>query len=241
MDRYAEVFDARGHKYDTAMRAFPSARDEEFRQLFRNIDMTAMRTVYDVPSGGGYLNRFIAPTADLILFEPSADFGSYGTRAVDLERLALPAGAADLVVSLAAVHHVSNKAGFFESALQALRLGGWFCVGDVAKGSNISRFLDGFVGAHNGMGHSGAYLEAKPAIYEAIAGKHAELVRCEVAPCQWHFGSAADLAKFSRSLFGLIDVSDSLILDELHELVGIETADAGVALNWELLYLQFHA
>jgi len=241
MDRYAEVFNVRGHKYDAAMRAFPSARDEEFLELFRNIDTTSLRTVYDVPSGGGYLNRFIPPSADLVLFEPSADFGSGGAREIDLENLVLPTGTADLVVSLAAIHHVSNKIGFFESALQALRPGGWLCVGDVAKGSNIALFLDGFVGLHNGMGHSGAYLEPEAAVYEAIAGENAQLVRCELAPCRWHFHNAADLTNFCRSLFGLIDVSDDLILDKLNELIGIESAADGVVLNWELLYLQFHS
>lgn len=241
MDRYAEVFDVRGHKYDAAMRAFPSARDNEFLELFRNIDMTSLRTVYDVPSGGGYLNRFIPPFADLVPYEPSADFGSGGAREIDLENLVLPTGTADLIVSLAAIHHVSNKIGFFESALQALRPGGWLCVGDVAKGSNVALFLDGFVGAHNGMGHSGAYLEPEAALYEAIAGEDTQLVRCELAPCRWHFRNVLDLANFCRNLFGLIDVSDDLILDKLSELIGIESAADGVALNWELLYLQFHS
>ena len=115
------------------------------------------------------------------------------------------------------------------------------CVGDVVAESNIARFLDEFVGSHNGMGHSGDYLPFSPALFSQLAGEQAELVRAEIAPCPWHFGNAADLVGFCRSLFGLTDVSDSLIVDALDEFVGIKSTGNGVALSWELLYLQFRA
>lgn len=241
MDKYAQVFELRGHKYDAAMRAFPTARDEEFRQLFVGINVNSLKTVFDVPSGGGYLHRFVAPDAELTEFDPSPDFGLDGAQAIDLEHMKLFANSADLLVSLASLHHVSNKKRFFESGLKALRRGGWMCVGDVVAGSNIARFLDEFVGWHNGMGHSGDYLPFDPALFAKLAGKQAELVRAEIAPCPWNFRNASDLASFCRSLFGLKDVSDSLILDTLNAFIGIESTANGVALNWELLYLQFQA
>jgi len=239
MDRYADVFNVRGHKYDAAMRAYPTVRDVEFQQLFHRLDTTPLKTVYDLPSGGGYLRRFIAADADLVQFEPSADFEPEKRSAIDLEDPILPPASADLVVSLAALHHVSNKYAFFRAALQALRPNGWLCVGDVVAGSPITSFLDEFVGSHNRMGHSGEYLPFERAHYTAIAGPYAELVRCELAPCPWHFAGTDQLAAFCRNLFGLQDVADDQILKALDDRVGIESTHNGIALRWELLYLQF--
>ena len=239
MDRYADVFNVRGHKYDAAMRAYPTARDEAFRQLFKGIDTAPLKRVFDLPSGGGYLHRFIAANAQLIQFDPSAGFATQGVLPVDLESPELPAPGADLIVSLAALHHVSNKTGFIQAALAALRPGGWLCIGDVAADSNITRFLDQFVGMHNGMGHSGDYLDPESREFQTAVQQQASLVRCEVAPCPWHFANTDDLAEFCRSLFGLLAVDDESLLKALDAQVGITTDTTGVSLEWELLYLQF--
>ena len=239
MDRYADVFNVRGHKYDAAMRTFPTARDEEFRQLLKGVDTGPLKRVFDLPSGGGYLHRFIAANAQLIQFDPSAGFATQGVLPVDLESPELPAPGADLIVSLAALHHVSNKTGFIQAALAALRPGGWLCIGDVAAGSNITRFLDQFVGMHNGMGHSGDYLDPESREFQTAVQQQASLVRCEVAPCPWHFANTDDLAEFCRSLFGLLAVDDESLLKALDAQVGITTDTTGVSLEWELLYLQF--
>lgn len=239
MDRYADVLNVRGHKYDAAMRAYPTARDEEFRQLFKGIDTAPLKRVFDLPSGGSYLHRFIAADAQLIQFDPSVSFGIQGVLPVDLEKPELPDSGADLIVSLAALHHVADKTGFLEASLAALNPGGWLCIGDVAAGSNITRFLDQFVGMHNGMGHSGDYLDPESREFQTVAQQLATLVRCEVAPCPWRFANTDDLAEFCRSLFGLLAVDDESLLKALDAQVGINTDTTGVALEWELLYLQF--
>ena len=239
MDRYADVFNVRGHKYDAAMRAYPTARDEEFRQLFKGVDTGPLKRVFDLPSGGGYLHRFIAADAQLVQFDPSAGFATQGVLPVDLENPELPTPGADLIVSLAALHHVANKTGFLEASLAALKPGGWLCIGDVAAGSDIARFLDQFVGMHNGMGHSGDYLDPYSSEFQKVAQPQATLVRCDVAPCPWRFADTDDLAGFCRSLFGLLAVDDESLLKALDAQVGIATDAAGVSLEWELLYLQY--
>jgi len=239
MDKYADVFDVRGHKYDNAMRRFPMARDEEFRQLLHGLDIEHCRRVFDIPSGGGYLRRFLHTEVSLVEFDPSADFGLQGGESIDLENLELETASAELVVSLAALHHVANKAGFFRAALSALTPGGYLCVGDVPKGSPLAAFLDDFVGRYNGMGHSGDYLETDADYYRRLIGTGVDLIRCEESPCHWHFDSRADLAAFCKSLFGLVDVSDDEIVEALDRQVGLSTSKTGVVLHWRLQYLQF--
>jgi len=152
----------------------------------------------------------------------------------------LPKGRrADLIVSLAALHHVANKQGFFSAALDSLSPGGWFCVGDVPAGSRIARFLDNYVGRHSGMGHAGDYLENEPSRYLAWTGEKAEMTRCEVSPCPWRFADTASLAAFCRDLFGLNNLTDTELTDALDQQIGLSVTGQGVTLNWELLYLQF--
>ena len=239
MDQYADVFTRRGHLYDRAMRLFPTARDNEFLQLLKPLDLADYRRIYDIPAGGGYLAKFLDPGVDLTEFEPAAHFASDRARDVNLELLNLAPGQADLVISMAAMHHVANKPGFFAAAIEALRHGGCFCVGDAAAGSGVARFLDEFVGIHNGMGHSGAYLPADIAACQALAGPAARMERCNVAPCPWRFADLAAMTAFCRDLFGLQDVADAVLLEALDDFVGITRSDDGVQLEWELLYLQY--
>lgn len=240
MDRYFEIFEQRGSRYDKAMRAFPQARDAEFLELLRGVNVATPGRVYDIPAGGGYLEKFLPAGTELLEFEPSSHFSSRRAENVDLEALKLPAGpGADLVVCLAALHHIANKPGFFSTALHALRPGGWYCVGDVAAGSRIAHFLDNYVGPHSGMGHSGDYLIDDPSQYAAWSGGQAELMRCEIAPCPWHFADTTGLAAFCRDLFGLNGLGDDQLVDALDQHIGLSRSDSGVSLDWELLYLQY--
>jgi len=240
MDRYFEIFEQRGNRYDRAMQAFPQARDAEFLELLRGVDTTGVGTVYDIPAGGGYLGKFLPAGTELLEFEPSSHFSSRSVRNVDLEALELPAGrGAGLIVCLAALHHIANKQNFFSTALDSLRPGGWFCVGDAAEGSNIARFLDTFVGLHSGMGHKGAYLTEDPSRYSAWVGARAQMTRCEISPCPWRFSDTGSLAAFCRDLFGLNNLGDNELIDALDKHIGLSQTSAGVNLNWELLYLHF--
>ena len=223
------------------MRRFPDARNREFEQLLAGLEAADLARVYDIPAGGGYLRRFIAPQADLVEFEPSSHFGSDRARWVDLEQLDLEPASADLVVSLAALHHVANKAEFFETCLNALKRGGWFCVGDPPAGSRIARFLDGFVGAHNGTGHAGDYLDLDTGYFSRLGRGRARLTRCEIAPCPWHFSGSAEMAAFCRDLFGLDGPGDAAILEALERHIGVQHRENGVSLEWELLYLRFQS
>ncbi|MEZ5140807.1 MAG: hypothetical protein R2711_19140 [Acidimicrobiales bacterium] len=62
-----------------------------------------------------------------------------------------------MLVSIAGIHHETDHRPC--SALAAgLAPGGRLVLADVAAGSAPARFLDGFVGDHNGHGHAGTYL-----------------------------------------------------------------------------------
>ena len=244
-NRYAETFEQRGHPYDQAMQWFPSCRDLEFIRLFDQIDVKGCHTVLDLPSGGGYLERFLPEYSSLDSVDPSSPFRkSELIYPIDLENLSLPENHYDLVVSLAALHHIDNKSGFLTSVSNALRPGGMCCFADVAANSGISHFLDEFAGTHNTTGHKGSYLEIDIP-YPGYSSDHQlKLVEHALKPCPWIFNNVHGMVDFCRLLFGLKGVSDHKLQDALSEYVGFTEATSTngareVHLLWELLYITF--
>ena len=241
-NKYADTFEQRGHLYDLAMQSFPDSRNNEFERLFDVIDMQQVKTVLDLPSGGGYLARHLPAHCHLTSVDPSQPFHtSEEIKYIDLENLDLPEQSYDLVITLAALHHVDNKKGFLTSVTRTLKPGGYCSFADVAAGSGIGRFLDEFAGTYNGTGHQGDYLEVDapyPGLNELSGIK---LVEHAIKPCSWVFSSEQDMVEFCRLLFGLKEVANHEILAALEKYVGVEVSGDGeqgtVQLKWELLYI----
>ena len=238
---YLAIFEKRGQSYDRAMQTCPAARDAEFLRLLDNIDTAAARCILDVPSGGGYLAKFFPPTAEIHSLEPCREFTPklpHLTSDIDLETLSLQADTYDLVVCLAAIHHVKNKAAFFAQCHAALQPGGRFCIGDISRSNPIAAFLDGFAGAHNGTGHNGYYLT--PEDTRALAASTGFTV-FEIAEkdCPWAFTSQAAMLDFCRLLFGLT-VSDDALLQALDTHIGTSEHQGTTRLHWKMLNATLH-
>lgn len=237
-NKYSETFNLRGHPYDQAMQQFPHSRDAEFRRLFDVVDFSGIQSVLDLPSGGGYLARFLPDHCLLTSVDPSKPFQVSGDiMSVDLESLNLGFASYDLVVSLAALHHVDNKANFLRAISRALKPGGYFCVGDVAADSGISRFLDEFAGQYNGTGHSGDYLEVDKPFPGFDPAGGMQIIEHVQKPCHWLFSSVPEMVEFCRLLFGLREISGQQIQKALQKYVGYSVTEDQVALEWELLYI----
>ena len=241
-NKYAETFHKRGHPYDLAMQSFPDSRNKEFQRLFDVVNFDKVKTVLDLPSGGGYLVRHLPAHCTLTSVDPSQPFRtSEAIKEIDLENLELPEQGYDLVVTLAALHHVDNKKGFLQSVFSSLKPGGYCCFADVAAGRGIGRFLDEFAGAYNGTGHQGDYLgvDAPYPGYGDIKGL--TLLEHEVKPCWWSFNSERDMVEFCRLLFGLNNVANREIQEALAHYVGYDISQCdewgSVFLKWELLYI----
>src|SRR5262249_25116651 len=118
----------------------------------------------DVPAGGGYLRDHLPPGVEAIAVEESEAFAQRcRARGIDAVVCSLqaedePAEVADVVVSVAGTHPTPGKAGLLRAWRRLLRPGGRLVVADVVTGSAEARFLDGFVGHHNGQGHDGWFL-----------------------------------------------------------------------------------
>ena len=132
--QYADTFGQRGHPYDQAMQRFPDSRNFEFIHLFDQVDLTKTRRTLDLPSGGGYLSQFLPEHCVLDSADPSSQFRkSEAIYELNLESLVLPESHYDLVISLAALHHIENKSGFLNSVANALKPGGFCCFSELQQ------------------------------------------------------------------------------------------------------------
>lgn len=236
---YREIFKTRGHAYDQAMQLCPDAREQEFKQLFSGIALADIATVLDIPSGGGYLQRYLPAGCQLHNMDPCENFkASAGGRSIDLEQAVLPADSYDAVVCLAAIHHISNKESFITALLNALSGGGYLLIGDVAAESGEAAFLDQFAGRFNQTGHQGDYLVARQ-VPEYLQAVEADLLSYKMRDCFWAFADEGQMLMFCRLLFGLQRVADKALLKALNDFIGVSYQHDSVLLRWQLLYVQY--
>jgi SAM-dependent methyltransferase len=237
MISYNDIFKQRGHLYDQAMKKYSYARDHEFTQLFTYVDFTNIINIADIPSGGSYLTRFLPSNCQIDAIEPCDSLSHTPSQHSNhlLENISLPTHHYDLVVCLAAIHHISNKQLFIGSLYNALKNNGYLCIADVAHNNTINVFLDEFAGRHNGTGHSGEYIDSSTitGIIEPLGGV---ILSNKEIPCPWVFSDEESMLDFCKLLFGLKNISDEELLQALNHYVGISYNESTVQLQWQLLY-----
>lgn len=237
MDEYRDIFDQRGGSYHAAMQRYPDARNREFLALFDDVPMGRVRRLLDIPAGGGYLRRLLPGHIEVTEVEPSAGFHAGAAEPGSIPRR--PSGEQfDCITCLAAMHHIHPPEPYLADLCRALAPGGCLVVGDVAAGSPQARFLDEFVGRHNGTGHAGHYLPTcRDALEQLVPSTEIRLVSAEIRPCPWRFSTRKQLIEFVRLLFGLQGIDEQAIGDALTARIGIDSGEDWVALDWQLQYL----
>ena len=235
-DSYAEIFAERGAAYHQAMAACPHARDAEFQAV---LEPLVFRTglLCDIPSGGGYLAAYLPPALHYVGVDPSDDFVCacpVGTVCIKgaITDVPLADGAADCLVSLAALHHEGDLPVVFAEMRRLLQPGGRAVICDVAAGTPAARFLNGFVDAHNPMGHVGLFLDELTAgLIEGAGFAIANDAQVEVP---WVFDSIAEAGDFCRSLFWMPELDAAAVADAMYREIGFEVINGRPHLRWSL-------
>lgn len=234
---YQAHFDVRGSAYDQAMQRFPLARQAEFRQAVEAARLRPGMVVADVPAGGGYLKSHLPDGCQWLGHEPCASFTHHGESArssLPLLPLPWPDAYVDVAISLAGIHHVEDKYPLFSALFRVVRAGGRLVVSDVAAGSAVAAFLDGYVGAHNSTGHEGVFLDEQTLDDLEQAGWMVE--QAEMRDFHWAFVTRGDMAAFCHGLFDLRTCSESDTLSALETSLGIDDLPGGlVGMRWSLM------
>ncbi|WP_420456878.1 class I SAM-dependent methyltransferase [Rubrivirga sp.] len=241
-DSYQDIFNQRGVAYHQAMLRYPEARRHEFALVLDAARLCPGDVVVDMPSGGGYLRDWIGTEGvEVVAIETTQAFydqcperPGLQRRLSPLDQTGLPDASADVVISLAGLHHVDDKAGVFAEVHRILQPGGRFVAADVRAGSRVEGFLDTFVDAHNSMGHTGTFVD--DGFRAALAGAGFEVARDETAAYPWVFGSADEMVDCCTLMFGLDRATPDHVRSGIAEWLGSTEAD-GCEMNWELQIL----
>jgi len=233
---YEDIFRERGAAYQAAMRAWPDARREEFARPLARAAIRPGDVVVDVPAGGGYLREYLPAGCSWQGHEPCASF--FGQASADAPLLPLPWSGefADLAFSIAGVHHLADKDPLLREFRRVLRPGGRLVLADAHADSEVARFLDDFVGAHNSTGHAGVYLDG--GFTGEIEASGLRVLSAERVRYHWWFATREDMGDFCRLLFDMrgIEADEDAAGIERH--LGTSAgADGQVGMNWELYTL----
>lgn len=239
-ESYAEIFARRGAQYQAAMMRWPAAREAEFAQVLTDACLTPDLVAYDVPAGGGYLSRHVDPGVHLLEIETTTGFGAERSDSrrllcPSLASIALADASADRIISLAGLHHVSERSGVYREFARLLRPSGLLALADVAEGSATAAFLNEFVDRHCPMGHRGVFLGAELAPDLEAAGF--EILADRTVDLHWRFGTRDDMADFCRLLFGL-EIDRAAALAGIRDYVGYEEGDGQVLMSWALRFVR---
>jgi hypothetical protein len=228
---YKEIFRHRGESYDLAMKKYPNARDNEFKQLFYKIPLNKKEVILDIPALGGYLKKYCLDDTQIIFLDFSKSINK-----IDIvspyESWNIPK--INRIVCLAAVHHIENLNLFLNNLSGHLADKGVIHLADVSANSQISKFLDEFVGSNTSTGgHDGKYYDWKKISFP----KELIVIDIEERNCPWKFESEENMIEYCKLLFDLKDVSNNQILYALNKYIGFEKVNDNIILNWHLTYI----
>ena len=229
--------------YQEAMTALPHARRFEFEYPLALAAPRNGEVVVDFPSGGGYLEPYlhaIAPGASCHAVEHVAGYKASGGEIMegDWEHLPFEAGSVDIVMTIAALHHVfPGREKFYRECHRVLRPSGRLVIADVAAGTPADRFLSEFVDRFSAEGHTARFFRRDRDIPE-IESEGFRVSSYDVRDFHWYFPDKRSAIAFCKGLFRLDLASHDEVWDGLNRYLGLETVGTDVMMNWQLAFIR---
>ena len=229
--------------YREAMALCPRARQFELR---KPVELATPRTgevIVDFPSAGSYFQPYldeICPTATIRAVEHVRDYIDANDTILGgtWERLPFADQSVDVVITLAAIHHVlSGREAFYRECHRILRPGGRLIIGDVEAGSPPDSFLNDFVDRFSSQGHEAEFLNRQTEEPRLVAAGFS-IVHYDAPAYAWSFPNKATTIRFCGDLFRLDEATDDEIWQGVSDYLGVEDRTDEVRLNWQLAFVR---
>lgn len=237
MNDYQQIFQKRANDYHYAMQKYPNARDNEFESLISTVDFSRIKNVLDVPSGGGYLKKYLPKNIELISADFSEGFTNQEIQLVNPTQFSYCDNSFDLVLSLSGLHHLNDVPKFVNECLRVLKENGSFIFSDVKKDTAVDFFLNEFVNKYNSLGHNGMFFTENS--FNDFPLLQQKIVRTQYNQYPFVFKDKSEMICFFSHFFGLDKANENIIYDGICDILGITTTENNLEVNWGLIQFEF--
>ena len=237
MNDYQKIFEKRANEYHYAMQKYPDARSCEFESLIDSTNFSNIKKVLDIPSGGGYLKKYLPKNIELISADFSEGFTNQEIQLVNPTQFPYCDNSFDLVLSLSGLHHLNDVPKFVYECLRVLKENGSFIFSDVKKDTPVDFFLNKFVNKYNSLGHNGMFFTENS--FNEFPLLQQRIVRTQYNQYPFVFKDKSEMICFFSHFFGLDKANENIIYDGICDILGITTTENNLEVNWGLIQFEF--
>lgn len=237
MNDYQLIFQKRANDYHYAMQNYPNARVLEFENLISSVDFSSIQKVLDVPSGGGYLKKYLPKNIALRSADFSEGFTNENIQLINPSQFSYSDNSFNLVLSLSGMHHLNDVPKFVNECLRVVKENGSFIFSDVKKDSTVDFFLNEFVNEYNSLGHKGVFFSENSFIEFPLLQE--KVIRTQYKQYPFLFKNKAEMIYFFSLFFGLDKANEKIIYDGIRDILGLKVTPNGLEVGWGLLQFEF--
>jgi SAM-dependent methyltransferase len=237
MNDYQKIFEKRANDYHWAMQKYPDVRSYEFESLISSTDFSSINKVLDIPSGGGYLKKYLSNNIELISADFSEGFTNERIQLANPTHFPYSDNSFDLVLSLSGMHHLNDVPKFVNECLRVLKENGSFIFCDVKKSTPVDIFLNEFVNEYNSLGHNGIFFTEDS--FNDLPLLQQKIVRTQYNQYPFVFKDKPEMLSFFSSFFGLDKANENIIYDGICDILGIKSTTNGLEVDWGLIQFEF--
>jgi SAM-dependent methyltransferase len=237
MNDYQKIFEKRANEYHWAMQKYPDVRSYEFESLIDSTNFSNIKKVLDIPSGGGYLKKYLPKNIELISADFSEGFTNQEIQLVNPTQFSYCDNSFDLVLSLSGLHHLNDVPKFVNECLRVLKENGSFIFSDVKKDTAVDFFLNEFVNKYNSLGHNGMFFTENS--FNDFSLLQQKIVRTQYNQYPFVFKDKSEMICFFSHFFGLDKANENIIYDGICDILGITTTENNLEVNWGLIQFEF--